>query len=75
MSFSFEFVAKQEDAVKIVDQEHAPEYVKAFLQQGLTAFKAEDFVHVKAIGHLYNKDYNVSACDMFVKQLPLRKPR
>lgn len=75
MSFSFEFVATQQDAVQIIEQEHAPETVKAFIQQALTAFAPESWVFVKALGHLYNKDYQSSNADIKIYQLALRVPK
>jgi hypothetical protein len=75
MSFSFEFTAKQEDAQKIVDQEHAPSQVKSFLHQSLDAFKPEALVHVKATGHLYHNDYQTSTAEIKVYELSLRTPK
>jgi len=75
MSFSFEFVATTANAAAIVNQEHAPTEVKLFIQQALTAFPPESLVFVKAIGHLYNKDYQWSNADIKVYQLTLREPK
>jgi hypothetical protein len=52
MSFHFEFVSSVPDARKIVEQEYAPLEVKLFLRQALSGCKMEDFVQVKASGHL-----------------------
>lgn len=75
MSFSFEFTATQGDAHKIVDQEHAPSQVKSFLHQSLDAFKEDQLVYVKAYGHLWNNDHNISSAQITVTPLTLRKPR
>lgn len=75
MSFNFEFVAEREDASQIIGEEHAPEVVKEFLRAGLLAFKAGTLVHVKANGHLYNKDYQRSNGDLVVEQVTVRKPK
>ncbi len=75
MSFEFEFIATQADAVKIVEQEIAPASVKAFLVQALTAFKPTTYVSVKAVGHLYARDYIHSNADISVQELVLRLPR
>jgi hypothetical protein len=70
MSFNFDFVATQKDAAAIVESEHAPECVKGFLQMGLLAFKPEDYVHVKAIGHLFDGpgSYDRSSADLCVER-------
>lgn len=74
MSFSFEFTAKTEDAVAIIKEEHAPDTVKDFLLTGLTAFEEGTLVHVKAIGHLFNKDYTRTSGELLVEQVLLRTP-
>jgi hypothetical protein len=75
MSFSFEFTAKQEDAQKIIDQEYAPSQVKSFIHQSLDAFQPEALVYVKAYGHLYNNDHDMSSAEIKVYELRLRTPK
>lgn len=75
MSFSFEFVATQTDALKIVEQEHAPDCVKEFLCGGLAAFGPDALVSVKAFGHLYNKNYDRSSATLGVQELCMRLPK
>lgn len=75
MSFNFEFVAQREDARQIVGEEHAPETVKQFLLQALTAFKPDSMVRVKAVGHLYGNDYSVSTADISVSEITIRRPK
>ncbi len=74
MSFNFEFYSKQSDAVAIVGEQTAPDAVKAFLVQGLSAFKPEAIVWVKANGHLFNGDYQRSNGDLLVQQVVMRTP-
>ena len=76
MSFSFEFIAKKSDASLIVFMEHAPSDVKEFIQQALTAFKPDDLVFVKAVGHLYHNDndYETSTAIIDVHKVVLRVP-
>ena len=75
MSFNFEFVAEREDAVQILSEENAPVEVKNFISVGLRAFKPGSLVHVKAVGHLYNNDYQISTGALVVEQVYLRKPK
>lgn len=75
MSFSFEFISTKQDATTIIEQETAPETVKEFLRRGLLAFEPESTVRVKAIGHLFNKDYQRSSADLVVEQVTLRVPK
>ena len=75
MSFNFEFVAEKEDAVQILNEETAPVAVKNFVSDGLLAFKPGSLVHVKAVGHLYNNDYQKSTGELVVEQVHLRKPK
>lgn len=75
MSFSLDFTATQADAGTILEQEYAPECVKVFIKAALTAFAPEALVFVKAYGHLYNKDYNISNATIAVQEVSLRKPR
>lgn len=75
MSFNFEFTAMKEHAVAIVNEEHAPIEVKEFIQKGLVAFKEGTLVHVKAMGHLYNNDYQKSTAVIEVGQVTQRLPK
>ena len=75
MSFHFEFYSKQSDAVAIISEQIAPEMVKAFLVQGVSAFKPEALVFVKANGHLFNGDYQRSSADMVVQEVSVRTPK
>jgi hypothetical protein len=75
MSFSVEFWATVADAEKIVEQEYLPSTVKLFLGQALLAFTAVDMVHVKAFGHLFNKDYERSNAEIVVEKVLLKKPQ
>jgi hypothetical protein len=75
MSFNFEFVAEREDASQIIGEEHAPIAVKDFLTAGLAAFKPDSLVHVKAVGHLFNSDYQTSTGQLVVEQVVVRKPK
>ncbi len=75
MSFNFEFIAATpEAATKIVEQETAPDSVKAFLMQAITAIKVGP-VKVKAMGHLFNGDYATSTANIEVYGVVLREPK
>ena len=75
MSFHFDFnAATIEEANAILEEEVMPDGVKAFVKQGLQAFP-DSAVHVKAIGHLWNKDYNVSAAEIKVEKIFMRTPK
>lgn len=76
MSFSFEFTAYQPDAAALVAKETAPDCVKAFIAQALTAFKDTDLVFIKAMGHLYDgpQSYQRSSADIIVQHVLLRVP-
>ena len=75
MSFSIEFVARDaEDADAIMAQEqYVPQTVKDFVRQALKAAKGP--VLVKAHGHLFNNDYDVSSATIEVRPLGFRKPK
>ena len=75
MSFNFDFVASQQDAGAILTEEHAPESVKEVLRRGLIAFKPESLVRVKAVGHLFNNDYQKTTADLLVEQVVVRTPK
>lgn len=75
MSFNFDFIAEREDASQIIGEEHAPTLVKDFLRAGLSAFKPGSLVRVKAVGHLFNNDYQTSNSDLLVTEVTLRKPK
>ncbi len=74
MSFSFEFyAANAEDAAKILAREIAPETVKQFLLEGVKA--ATGPVYVKAMGHLYQADYQISTAQLEVRPFSYRTPK
>ena len=75
MSFNFEFYADQNDAVDIIGEQTAPESVKAFLVQGVSAFPPDTLVYVKANGHLFNGDYQRSNAELLVQEVPIRTPK
>ena len=75
MSFNMEFVAKQSDAVAVVNEQTAPDSVKAFLAQAISAFKPEALVSVKANGHLFNGDFQRSSADIVVQEVMVREPK
>jgi hypothetical protein len=75
MSFNFEFVSSREDADVILTEEHAPESVKEILRLGLLAFKPGTLVRVKAVGHIFNNDYQRSNVDLLTEQVTLRTPK
>jgi hypothetical protein len=75
MSFDFEFVATRKDAGDILEEETAPEAIKEVLRRGLIAFNPESLVRVKAVGHLFNGDYQRSNADLIVEQVSIRTPK
>ena len=75
MSFNFEFYAKQSDAIAIIEEQTAPGVVKSFLVQGVSAFKPEALVWVKANGHLFNGDYQRSNGELLVQEVVVRTPK
>lgn len=75
MSFSFEFTANREDARQIIGEERAPDCVKQFLLQALTAWTPDAMVAVKANGHLYGNDYETSTCNITVSKVMARRPK
>lgn len=72
MSFNFEFTSRQEDAAKIISREHAPPCVITFINQALSAFPADALVSVKANGHLFNNDHQISNATIDVRELKVR---
>ena len=77
MSFNFEFTAASSElAEKILTEEHAPDCVKAFIAQAVKAVKPPDMVYVKAVGHLFNDDYQTSTYNITVcKAAAVRYPK
>jgi Protein of unknown function (DUF1353) len=74
MSFSFEFyAASADDAAKIMAEETVPESVRQFVLAGVKAAKGPVFV--KAMGHLYNGDYQVSTAQLEVRPFTVRAPK
>lgn len=69
MSFSFDFHAPTDAVSALLDThggaKHAPQCVKDFIRQAVSGLP-HDIVHVKADGHLFNKDYQVSSCKIEV---------
>lgn len=73
MTFSFELYVKIEDAPGVVEKQHAPECVKAFIRTALTGLVA-DVVYIKAYGHLYDgKSFNYSNAEIKVNPVILTK--
>jgi hypothetical protein len=65
MSFSFDFNAINSiTALAVLEKQHAPEIVKGFARAALSGITGP--VSVRANGHLYNNDYNVSSCTISV---------
>lgn len=75
MSFSMDFVAKQADVAKIIATEHLPPCVAVFINQAVSAFKPDALVSVKAVGHLYNNDHNMSSATINVQEVAVRVPK
>ncbi len=75
MSFNIEFYAKQSDALDIIEEQSAPGIVKAFLVQGVNAFKPDALVLVRASGHLFNGDYQTSNGTLLVQEVVVRTPK
>lgn len=75
MSFSFDFCSKQSDAAAIIQEQVVPESVKAFLLQGISAFKPESLLWAKGNGHLFNGDYTQSSANIIVQEVVVRIPK
>lgn len=75
MSFSFEFYAKPSDVSGLLNNDSsakiAPECVKEFIQQAITNLPA-DLVHIKANGHLFKSDYQISNCNISVTPIMIK---
>ena len=63
MSFYVEFTAaSHDDALRIVlAEEILPDCVRTFICQAVEAYPAAAAIYVKAVGHLYSEDYEVSS--------------
>lgn len=75
MSFNFDFIATRFNAQKLVVEENAPEVVKQFILQGLLAYGQDDLVRVKATGHLFNNDHQISNAELLVIKVTVREPK
>jgi hypothetical protein len=77
MSFYVEFTAgSHDDALRIVlAEEILPDCVRTFICQAVEAYPAAAAIYVKAVGHLYSKDYEVSSAEIVVREIKLRHPR
>jgi hypothetical protein len=74
MSFSFEFYATSaEDAARIIAQEIMPDSVRQFVLEGVKA--ATGPLYVKAWGHLYQADYQISSAQIEVRPFTYRTPK
>lgn len=74
MSFSFEFNAKPADVPALVDATYAPDCVKDFIRRAVTDLPC-DLVAVKAHGHLFSKDYQVSNATITVTPIAITTPK
>lgn len=75
MSFSLEFYAKDPtEAHTLIDQQYAPESVRDFLHCAVSGCPDGEPLYVKAFGHLYNGDYNVSSATIQVTPITFTKP-
>jgi hypothetical protein len=77
LSFYVEFtVASHDDALRIVlAKEFLPDGVRTFICQALEAYRAARAIYVKAVGHLYSKDFEVSSAEIVVREIKLRQPK
>src|SRR5882757_2447772 len=77
VSFYVEFTAaSHDDALRIVvAEEFLPDCVRAFICQALEAYRTAGAIYVKAVGHLYTKDYDVSSAEILVREVKLRRPK
>jgi hypothetical protein len=77
MSFYVEFTAaSRDDALRIiVAEELLPDSVRTFICQALEAHHTARAIYVKATGHLYSRDYDVSSAEIVVREIKLRYPR
>jgi hypothetical protein len=77
MSFNVEFTAASHgDALRIViAEEFLPDSVRTFVCQALEAYRAARAIYVKAVGHLYSKDFEVSSAEIVAREIKLRQPK
>src|SRR3981081_2152338 len=77
LSFYVEFTAaSHDDALRIVlAEEFLPDSVRTFVCQALEAYRAARAIYVKAVGHLYSKDFEVSSAEIVVREIKLRQPK
>ena len=77
MSFYVEFTAaSRDDALRIIlTEEFLPDSVRTFLCQALEAYHTARAIYVKATGHLYSRDYDVSSAEIVVREIKLRYPK
>jgi hypothetical protein len=77
MSFYVEFTAASHgDALKIIlAEELLPDSVRNFICQALEAYHAARAIYVKAVGHLYSKDFDASSAEIVVREIKLRHPK
>jgi hypothetical protein len=77
LSFYVEFTAaSHDDALRIVlAEEFLPDSVRTFVCQALEAYRAARAIYVKAVGHLYSKDFEVSSAEIVVREIKLRYPK
>jgi hypothetical protein len=75
MSFHVDFIASSPEAVEsILPEEHLPDCVRDFIIQALKGCAGSP-VSVKAVGHLYNGDYQVSSASIEVRKVNMRTPK
>ena len=48
--------------------------VRTFVCQAPEAYRAARAIDVKAVGHLYSKDFEVSSAEIVVREIKLRQP-
>jgi hypothetical protein len=48
--------------------------VRIFVCQALEVYRAARAIDVKAVGHLYSKDFEVSSAEIVVREIKLRQP-
>ena len=49
--------------------------MRTFICQALEAYHAARAIYVKAVGHLYSKDFEVSSAEIVVREIKLRQPK
>ena len=56
-------------------EELLPDSVRTFLWQALAAYHATRTFCVKAAGHRYDRDDDVSSAEIVVREIKLRQPK